>query len=420
MKDRFTKDESTGIFLASGEVIGQWKTQGIDNPRMSFHKALHGLLANFVNGLDSSPATAIWPFSYLSIPRDRNLEVAAKTAKLLDFDVPALYQAASNKYNSPFALAEAIAISYKVLKTQSLNNSPAKKMHAKSKVERKKWLSNPLVHEFAELQELVTSLMNLRDHGVSSIWIHGSLATLDYVRGYSDCDVTVLIDEDSCISPKRLINLRTILASKVALFHRIDPLQHHGFFVITDIDLLTYQHTFFPMGILNRSVELLRDTADLSYIDADSDYVSVRDDFLRMVQLIRVVGMGHLKLRTAYAVKAHLQTVILLTVIYLEIRDYKFWEKGAALKSIAEELPDEFQSIFENITQLRKRWSYHLRLPLMNIFSLWNPRLPPAYFRATSYFFTRKLKRFLRVDWEYACMELSEFLLSDLRRKGRM
>ena len=135
---------------------------------------------------------------------------------------------------------------------------------------------------------------------------------------------------------------------------------------------------------------------------------------------MRAVSCGVVHLRTAYAIKAHIQTLIILWVIYLQLRDEKFWHKQDALDKKPEEIPAEIWSIIESITKLRQEWKLNIKFPLVNLLGRWNSRLPPLMLRAISFMYAKSISRRLLPDWQDACTDLSEFLLADLRTRGKL
>jgi len=64
---------------------------------------------------------------------------------------------------------------------------------------------------------------------VSEFMIHGSIATLDYSRGWSDFDTFVIVSSDTALNGHALTELRSKLLGAYSYLTTVDPLQHHGF-----------------------------------------------------------------------------------------------------------------------------------------------------------------------------------------------
>lgn len=105
-----------------------------------------------------------------------------------------------------------------------------------------------------ELGERVNS--DIAEH-ITDFMIHGSIATLDYSRGWSDFDTFVIVSADTALSGRKLTALRTKLLDAYKFLTAVDPLQHHGFIVCTEIDLKRYYEDTMPLEVLRRAKSYL-------------------------------------------------------------------------------------------------------------------------------------------------------------------
>ena len=87
---------------------------------------------------------------------------------------------------------------------------------------------------------------------VDGFYLHGSLATMDYVKGWSDVDTFVVLSRKTATSRDNLLQLRPILGKIHCLMKKIAPLQHHGVMVITAIDLKSYPENLLPLRVFER------------------------------------------------------------------------------------------------------------------------------------------------------------------------
>ncbi len=83
--------------------------------------------------------------------------------------------------------------------------------------------------------------------------IHGSLATLDYSKGWSDFDTFLIVNEKTICDPAVLIELRAKLLEAYPLLLQIDSLQHHGFLLCAESDLRHYNSIYMPVEVLRES-----------------------------------------------------------------------------------------------------------------------------------------------------------------------
>ena len=92
---------------------------------------------------------------------------------------------------------------------------------------------------------------------ITNFIIHGSLATFDFSKGWSDVDTFVVLQNSTLLSPKKLYEFRALCLNLKKLFYKLCPLQHHGLIVFSEDDLRNYSSFFIPHQILNSSIELL-------------------------------------------------------------------------------------------------------------------------------------------------------------------
>lgn len=83
-----------------------------------------------------------------------------------------------------------------------------------------------------------------------AFFLHGSMATLDYAPGFSDLDTLLILRRNVVLDARQLDALRRRIYPLQRHMYRLDPLQHHGFMVVTEIDLDWYPESYFPLDLL--------------------------------------------------------------------------------------------------------------------------------------------------------------------------
>jgi hypothetical protein len=81
------------------------------------------------------------------------------------------------------------------------------------------------------------------------LYLHGSLATCD-TTPYSDVDTLLLVEHEWLERPEALAELRHVVRSAQRWLYAYDPTQHHGFMVVTALDLERYAPHYFPLELL--------------------------------------------------------------------------------------------------------------------------------------------------------------------------
>ena len=100
-------------------------------------------------------------------------------------------------------------------------------------------------------------------HFLNNFILHGSLATVDYSKGWSDVDTFVIINNDTMMNFEKLIALREKCLNLKNVFYKICPLQHHGLIVFTEADLRAYQMNYIPIEALEDACEFLASAQSL-------------------------------------------------------------------------------------------------------------------------------------------------------------
>ena len=94
---------------------------------------------------------------------------------------------------------------------------------------------------------------------VCDFLIHGSIATLDYSKGWSDLDTLVIVNSKTLLDSQKLVAFRTKIIKAYSYLLEIDTLQHHGFIFCTESGLNQYFSHFLPLEVISKSKSLIND-----------------------------------------------------------------------------------------------------------------------------------------------------------------
>ena len=100
---------------------------------------------------------------------------------------------------------------------------------------------------------------HLREYIVDFL-IHGSIATLDYSKGWSDLDTLVIVNNQTLQDYDKLVDFRSKVIECYGFLLEIDPHQHHGFIFCTEKSLSQYFSHYLPLEVLFQSKSLLGDS----------------------------------------------------------------------------------------------------------------------------------------------------------------
>ena len=87
--------------------------------------------------------------------------------------------------------------------------------------------------------------------------IHGSLATLDYAKGWSDFDTYAIIKKKILLDVSAMVALREKFLYAYQYLLDIDKLQHHGFLICTGFDIAHYPPLYMPIPVIKLSKSLI-------------------------------------------------------------------------------------------------------------------------------------------------------------------
>ena len=95
--------------------------------------------------------------------------------------------------------------------------------------------------------------------------IHGSFASIDYSKGWSDLDTYLIISDKTFEDLDKIIFLREKIIYASNYLYKIDPLQHHGFIFATEYDTKNYLSHCLPIEVLKKSKSLLGESKHTIY-----------------------------------------------------------------------------------------------------------------------------------------------------------
>ena len=155
----------------------------------------------------------------------------------------------------PAALASHIASGYRELGKPA---SPAGEAVSKTgrPYDRSRYIAEDGAYR-QKIAELLDFAQKRLSPHLTHFFLHGSLATLDYAKGWSDVDTLLVLRDETVTDGKRLLEFRALCLESWELFLKICPLQHHGFILSTQSELLRYPSHTMPPPVLEESLAIL-------------------------------------------------------------------------------------------------------------------------------------------------------------------
>jgi len=202
---------------------------------------------------------------------------------------------------------------------------------------------------------------NLKEY-LFGAYLHGSLGTYEEIP-YSDFDALVIIKDNVLTDPNRLVNAAGRLYKAQSIMFDFDPLQHHGWFILTEADLIAYHQYFFPLELFDHAKLLLPDlgmnlTINIRH-SADENKRGFEELSKSLIDFLRQRNYPS----NLYQLKALLSGFMLLPALYVQARDSKGIYKKYSYKLAKVDFSEGEWSIMDEVSFLRANWSYNISWP---------------------------------------------------------
>jgi len=104
-----------------------------------------------------------------------------------------------------------------------------------------------------EIRRALSSNENI----ISDFIIHGSLADMNIVRGWSDFDSMCIINDDVLSNHAMFVSLIKLARNLTNISYQVDPYQHHGIHFIFESELGRYPEIYLPSNLFEDAKSLM-------------------------------------------------------------------------------------------------------------------------------------------------------------------
>ena len=213
---------------------------------------------------------------------------------------------------------------------------------------------------------------------ISGLFLHGSLATHDYIENYSDVDMIVVVTRDCVVDPYRLSSLRGHVANWQRSVLSFDPFQHHGIYGVTEMDLDFYPQHYLPVETFPYCVALTNDPPAQQFLLRDDLSERVQRTVSAAEHILTVAEDPGMRPRNFYELKLYLESILLLPTYYLQAYHSTFVYKKLSFGLVQNEFSTNGWNAIEIATEFRQSRGYVRLLPQflrLALSSLPNPRV---------------------------------------------
>lgn len=184
--------------------------------------------------------------------------------------------------------------------------------------------------------------------------VHGSLATDDEIN-YSDFDALIVIKDEVFGEASRLNTVCKKLSQAQRFLRLQDPLQHHGWMVLSQKALLQYDKNYLPIETLQLGKSLVGDEeVVLEWQPGPSS--DIRESVRAICQSIND-KLRHPKMKqSAYFLKGTLSELMLLPALWFQATQGEGIYKGDSFVRAKPAFSDKEWSAIEVASTIRSQW----------------------------------------------------------------
>lgn len=190
-------------------------------------------------------------------------------------------------------------------------------------------------------------------------YVHGSLGSGDAVA-YSDFDALVVLSDAAFASPRRLARAARMLNRARRFMVGLDPLQHHGWFVLSEADLRCWPEGYFPSVLFEHSRSLLPGRGERLVAASRTEPGEARSAFDALARSVSEPLEGGWRPAHQYALKALLSRFMLLPTLYVQARDGAGVWKADSFALAAADVDPEAWDAMDRASALRRAWTVDL------------------------------------------------------------
>lgn len=164
---------------------------------------------------------------------------------------------------------------------------------------------------------------------IKTFFIHGSLATMDFVPGFSDLDTYAIVKKEICLNAKKLNEFREKLVNARKFLIEVDPLAHHGFIFCAEQNLDYYPQHFLPVAVLHYA-KVLYGSEQITFNIRDSAK-EAKENFYHYYKIFQnIAETGIIKNKPGsriYQLKWFVSMLLLMPSLYLQAKGIYLYKK---------------------------------------------------------------------------------------------
>jgi hypothetical protein len=206
----------------------------------------------------------------------------------------------------------------------------------------------------------VTEMMNFIDKNLKNdlygAYVHGSLATGEEIK-YSDFDGIAILSADTINNPRKLSLAAQNLSKAYSMMIGFDPLQHHGWFILSEMDLQSFPMDYFPVVLFDHSRSLMQKGTVLNYQPVEENH-NFKNNLKRLVTSVNRKLIKEMTGINMFRLKAILSEFMLLPSLYIEAKTGKGIYKKFSFSEARKDFDPDAWAVMDEVSEIRNQWTY--------------------------------------------------------------
>lgn len=203
-------------------------------------------------------------------------------------------------------------------------------------------------------------------------YVHGSLGTYEEIP-YSDFDALAIIKNSVFKDRKRLIRVARKLCGAQSIMFQCDPLQHHGWFVLSEAQLNSYPEWYFPVELFDHAKSLFVDKGlELTISMRDSEGIEMHRFHSFCDAILQKIEMRQYP-KNLYQLKSFLSAIMLLPSLYTQARDGRGIFKKYSFEAARNDFFQDEWAVMDSVSIIRSNWSSRISSAKHRLFSSPHP-----------------------------------------------
>jgi len=192
-----------------------------------------------------------------------------------------------------------------------------------------------------------------------NFYLQGSFSTMDYVKHWSDVDLTGILKSETVQDPEKLTELKNRNRRVVSYMLAVDPLQHHEVSYMTEYDITHYFDGLLPPAVFEHSKAMNGPKEITFMVEKSRDMVvPAIETFSRY---FRKRSMDNDDVKDLFDLKYVLSVILLLPSLYMQAKGRPCYKK-CSFRAACKDFGNEWK-IVELASNIREKWNYSRPAP---------------------------------------------------------